>query len=202
LADYDRQEVAMMAKWYGRDDLVESEEFWQDCLSAFRDKTVPLPVRDEPAERARIHGLVNCPPGTCGACCQVERIPITQDELRALKSVCRTEVRSERDTDGKIFLATRGGCQFLESKTCAIYGSRPQACRAFPIASPTDNAAKESANPRQLLMKLVCPAALAAVRSVLKQACAGGKVLLLPDLSLIPSYQENRRLYAQAGLGV
>jgi hypothetical protein len=192
----------MMAKWYGRPDLIESEEFWQDCLSAFKDKTVPLPVRDEPAERARIRGLVNCPPGVCGTCCQYERVPITQDELRVLKSVCRTEVRSERDVDGKIFLTTRGECQFLQSKTCTIYGSRPQSCRAFPIASPADSVAAGSANPRQLLMKLACPPAMAAVRSVLTQACAGGKVLLLPDLSLIPSYQENRRLYAQTGLGV
>ncbi len=194
-------EVAMMAKWYGHQDLVHSDEFWDDCMAMYLDKTVPLPVTDEPVARARVADLVQCPPGACGTCCgHYDRIAMTHDELRALKALSHAEVRSERDEEGKLYLTTRGGCQFLKNNICTVYSARPETCRAFPLISPRDGVTADGVAFQQLRMKVGCPAALAAIRTVLTELCASGKFLLLPDLSLIPRYEENRGFYAGVGL--
>ena len=193
MADLDIQEMKMFAKWYGTHDLVNNRDFWQDCMSAYLNKSVTLPVYDEPTEHEAVLKMVKCPPGECGSCCRhYEKIAISPEEYESLVHLKRGDVRIIRDENGHLFLDPRGGCQFLVNNICTVYEQRPGVCRSFPILSPREAVTPEGKSCRQIQMRLECPPALEAIRTVFSRACNGGKVMLLPDLSLIPAYEDGK----------
>jgi Fe-S-cluster containining protein len=189
LADLDLQEMKMFAKWYGVPDLVHNDGFWRDCMSAYLYKSVILPVYDEPAEHEAVLNMVQCPPGACGSCCRhYEKIAMTQDEYIRLSSLNRGAVRTINDEKGQLYLDLHDGCQFLSNNICTVYAQRPGVCRSFPILSPRNAVTPDGQPCKQMQMRLECSAALEAIRKIFVQACNSGNVMLLPDLSLIPVY--------------
>jgi Fe-S-cluster containining protein len=181
--------MKMFAKWYSTPDLVNNREFWRDCMLAYLDKSVTLPVCDEPAEREAILKLVKCPPGECGACCRYDKVAITPKEYEALAANTHYEINVLSDDKGDLFLDSSDGCQFLKNNICVAYSFRPAVCRSFPIVTPKDAVAMDGTQLKQIQIRLKCPAALEAVRAVFTRVCSTGKLMLLPDLSLIPVYE-------------
>ena len=192
MADLDLSEMKMFAKWHATRDLVNNREFWNDCLSAYVDKCVTLPMYDEPAEREAILKLVQCPPGQCGACCAYDKVAITRAEHDTLVKNTNQKVNFLSDDKSNIFLDCRNGCQFLKNNICVVYAFRPSVCRAFPIVAPKDAVDQEGTQLKQIQVRLKCAAAVEAVRAVFVKVCSTGKVMLLPDLSLIPEYENGR----------
>ncbi len=192
MADLDLSEMKMFAKWHATRDLVNNREFWNDCVSAYLDKCVTLPMYDEPAEREAVLKLVRCPPGQCGACCAYEKVAVTLAEYDTLVKNTNQAVSSFSDNNGNIFLDCNNGCQFLKSNICTVYSFRPSVCRAFPIVEPKEAVNQDGARLKQIQVRLKCAAAVEAVRAVFIKVCSTGKVMLLPDLSLIPEYENGK----------
>ena len=196
MADLDAHEMVMFAKWHGVTDLVHNESFWDDCLKTYIGKSVVLPYDDDPSERRKVSMLVHCPPGVCGQCCRYyDRIAITSGEYKTISSA--TGKRVNIDVEGEQFFLRIGDCcQFLKDNACTIYDIRPAVCRAFPILGPRETVSPDGTIFKQLQIRLQCPPSLSAIRTTLSQACSGGKLMILPDLSLIPTYGDS-----QAALG-
>jgi Fe-S-cluster containining protein len=192
LADFDLPEMKMFAKWHAVTDLVNNGEFWNDCSSAYLDKCVTLPMCDEPAEREAVLKLVKCPPGQCGACCGYDKVAITQNECDALVKNMNQKINFLSDEKGNLFLDCRNGCQFLKNNICVAYAFRPAVCRAFPIVAPKDTVDQDGARLKQIQIRLKCPAAVDVVRTVFTKVCSTGKLMVLPDLSLIPEYENGK----------
>ncbi|MCL2150243.1 MAG: YkgJ family cysteine cluster protein [Dehalococcoidia bacterium] len=188
MADLDAQEMLMFAKWHDATDLVHNEAFWHDCLENYIGKSVVIPYDDTPAERLAITARVDCPPGTCGQCCRYyDRIAITPEEYKLISAKVRSRINIDAD-GSKLFLRPGGGCQFLKENACTIYEFRPAVCRAFPILAPRETMSPDGTIFRQLQMRLQCPPALSVIRAMLSRACSSGKLMMLPDLSIIPTY--------------
>jgi Fe-S-cluster containining protein len=192
LADLDLQEMKMFAKWYSTPELHNNTEFWRDCMAAYLDKSVTLPLCDEPPEREAILKLVTCPPGFCGACCRYDRVAITQKEYELLLTNAHQPINVLSDGDANLFLDSSNGCQFLKNNICTIYSIRPSVCRAFPIIAAKNTVAEDGTHLKQIQIRLKCPAALEAVKSVFTRVCSTGKLMLLPDLSIIPVYEDGK----------
>jgi len=190
MAELDAQEMKMFAKWHGVCDLVGNDCFWMDCMSAYRDKSVTLPLYDTTAGREEIAQLVKCPPGECGECCRYhETIAINDPEYKALCAVAKQRPSVLRGSDGQVYLRVHDGCQYLVDNACSIYAVRPSVCKAFPLVASKDAVDLNGAHVKQLQIRLQCQAALDAIRAVFCKVCEKGKVLLLPDLSIIPTYE-------------
>ena len=189
----------MFARWYGKSDLANNDSFWGDCLEHYVDKTVVLPYDDAPQIRQTILDSLSCPPGECGDCCRYDRVAITRDEYRIISENIRHRILIETNGDGKMYLKSTGGCQFLKNNTCTIYKLRPAVCRAFPILSPRKTVSDNGREFEQLQLRLRCKPALNAVRSMISKVCSGGKLMLLPDLSVIPTYEYAGSILNQKG---
>ena len=188
MADLDLQEMKMFAKWYGTPELFKVGEFWADCMKAYLDKSVTLPMYDEPAEREAVLSLVKCPPGECGDCCRYDKVAITSQEYATLTS--RTGCQPDVITDeaGNLFIDSSRGCPYLKDNMCSIYSFRPAVCRSFPVVTPKEAMDIDGAVLKQIQIRIKCPAALDAVRAIFTKICSTGKLILLPDLSLVPVY--------------
>ena len=192
MANLDGQEMKMFAKWHGTKHLVSNIDFWIDCQTAYLNKSVTLPLYDEPAEHDAVLAMIKCPPGECGSCCRhYEKIAVTPEEYAGLKALNRGDVRIIQDEKG-LHLDPKGGCQFLSNNTCTVYSKRPGVCRSFPILSPLEAVTPEGEPCRQIQIRLECPPALEAIKAIFTRACSTGKLLLLPDLSLIPEYEDGK----------
>jgi Fe-S-cluster containining protein len=189
LADLDNQEMFMFAKWYGTHDLAGNNSFWEDCMKYYIDKTVVLPYDDTPEQRESISRSLQCPAGECGECCRYDRVAITESEYKLISENVRQRILVETDRDGKMYLKSAGGCQFLKNDACTIYNFRPTVCRAFPIISPRKTASEDGGEFEQLQLKIKCKPSLDAIRSLVNKVCSGGKLMLLPDLSIIPTFE-------------
>jgi Fe-S-cluster containining protein len=190
LAELDIQEMKMFAKWYGTAGLASNREFWHDCMAAYVDKCVTLPMYDELAEREGVLKLVKCPPGECGACCKYDKVAITQKEYNAILANTHSSINIISDDKGNLFLDSSKNCQFLINRICTIYSYRPSVCRSFPIITSKEAVAADGTPVKQIQVRLKCRPCLDAVCEIFTRVCATGKLILLPDLSLIPAYEE------------
>ena len=181
----------MFAKWHGVCDLVNNAHFWQDCMSAYRDKSVTIPLYDNVAEREKVTQLVKCPPGECGECCRYHNtIAITPLEYTALKAAQEQTPDITQDNGGQLYLRVHNGCQYLVNNACSVYAVRPAVCRAFPLVASKEATDLSGAAVKQLQIRLQCQAALDALHTIFSKICSNGKLLLLPDLSLVPAYED------------
>lgn len=73
---------------------------------------------------------------TCGACCRVNHVPLSEAEAERLAGLSGSrleefrEAQIEPDDDGEP--ALRCPCVFLHGALCSIYPHRPEACRGYP----------------------------------------------------------------------
>lgn len=190
MANLDVQEMKMFAKWHGVSDLVYNADFWMDCMSAYQDKSITIPYYDTEVERGEVERLVKCPPGECGVCCRYhDTIAISNLEYIALRAVSDQQPNVSKDNNGQLFLRVHEGCQYLVNNACSVYAVRPAVCQAFPLVASKEATDLNGTAVKQLQIRLQCQAALDAVRVIFGKVCSQGKVMLLPDLSLIPAYE-------------
>jgi len=193
MADLDIQEMKMFAKWHGMCDLEKDAGFWRDCMSAYRDKSVAIPFHDTEVEREKVSQLVRCPPGECGECCRYhDTIAISAVEYTLLCAAAKQRPNVLKNSDGQLYMQVHDGCQYLANNACSVYAVRPSVCKAFPLVAPKEAVGLSGIAVKQLRIRLQCQAALDALRAIFCKVCAQGKLLLLPDLSLVPVYENGR----------
>ena len=183
MADFTHQESQMMGKYFGDGDLVENDLFWIDCLIAYPDKVIPLPLVDGPEARRKLADLLVCPPGGCGMCCRYERVPVSKEDMKRLSDFNPTVILDEKIGT---YLACKDGCQFLNDNTCKVYGKRPDVCMQFPVQLPREGVIDGKIPFKQVQYRLKCEPGLKVVRAIMREAVEPGNMILLADLSLVP----------------
>jgi len=186
LADLTVNEMGMFAKYYGDKDLINNDLFWLECLMAYPDKVVPLPLVDCAETRRKLSDLLECNPGECGLCCRYERVPLSNEDIKRLEG---TNANITAYNNGFI-LDCKNGCQFLKDGACSVYKKRPDICMQFPIQTPRDGLINGETPFKQVQYRLKCKPGLDVIRAIMRESLAAGEMTLLPDLSLIPKYKD------------
>lgn len=193
MVELDVGEQKLFAKYWGDNDLVHNEGFWEDVYAYYsqQPRDAPLPIKYTPLTVRMVLGMLKCPPGECGACCTYEITPIWPYDIKRIVERTAYSVediekllQTKPGTDKRYLNNTPDGCVFLKDNICTIYEARPDACYMFPIGFK--NAALEGQLIQQMLIRLRCPQALAVAREIITESMSMGNKLLLPDLSIIP----------------
>jgi Fe-S-cluster containining protein len=191
MADLSVQETEMMGKFYGDMNLVNNESFWNNVLVLYTNKLVPLPLVDNPASRRRLSDLLDCPPGKCSECCHYERVPLTDMDIKRLPDLIAHFKKNE--TDGKenypFYIDCKNGCPFIKDSSCSVYKNRPDICQQFPMQNPREASIKGKPF-LQVTYRVKCLPSIQVIRQIMREATEGGKAILLPDLSVVPTYRE------------
>ena len=185
MAEFTFQEQQMMARFYGDRNLINDEGFWGSCLLMYQDKNVLLPIADNPSARRRVASMLDCNGTNCSLCCNYKRVSLSESDVARLpeKAIVNTDERG-------LYLDCSNGCQFLKEGKCSIYDVRPDTCYDFPIQPPREAINRDGKQLQQMQYRLKCPAGLKVIRQLMTEAVAGGKLMLLPDLSLITIEEE------------
>lgn len=195
MADLTRGEQFLFGKYWGKDNLIDNEDFWTSALASLvsEDKVIVLPLEHNSMSVRRILEMLQCPPGKCGICCRYKRIPVNELDLQRLEEYYpdkqpRQKVKTADDIG--TYLDGSNGCPFLENNTCAVHDHRPDVCYHFPIQGGIEG----NIGGRSLVLmrlRLKCPAALNIARKILAESIrnGGGKTFLLPDLSIVPKIE-------------
>lgn len=183
MADYSLAEIQMMAKYWGKPDLIDDEIFWIECIMVYQDKIVPLPLQDNAETRRRLIELLMCPAGKCGACCRYPRVPLTPIDINRLNEHKIEYIMAEQD--GQRFLDCSKGCQFLEDSRCKIYQFRPTSCFDYPIMQSRE-AVLDNKPVQQAQYRIKCRASLDVIRTIFKESINSSPSILLPDLTIVP----------------
>jgi len=184
-------EVKLFTKYYGRNDLVTDNEFWQDIYEYYskeHDALLPLPFN--PYTVRMVLEMLECPPGACGKCCHYNNTQLSVNDCRRI--VNNTHYTAE-DLDhivvikeGKMSLDCTNGCPFLKKNRCTIYKARPDCCYMFPLSGK----AAMAGNVKQMQIRIICEPALAVAKKIITEAVKKGTSILLPDLTIIPFDKE------------
>ncbi|MDD5338426.1 MAG: YkgJ family cysteine cluster protein [Dehalococcoidales bacterium] len=193
MAELTGQETIMFSKYWNKPDLYKDNLFWLDCYKYYKDQNIPLPMEDLPRNRHRLMTMLKCPPGLCGDCCRYDKVHLSQNELNYLKSDTAEEPRIGNEVDGRIYLDTKGGCQYCVNNSCAVYNHRPFTCETFPIQDPKVAYKADGGKALQMLYRLKCPPALDVIRAIIHEVCDPGLNMVLPDLTIVPVYRKEAK---------
>jgi len=180
MAEMNFAEMKMFGKYYGDRNLLDNDMFWLDCLLAYSDKAITLPLADCPATRRMLHSLLKCPAGECGACCHYGRVDLSNDDIKRLAS---HDPHISVDTKG-CYLDCSKGCQFLVDGACAAYDDRPDICYEFPFQAPVESITADGKRALRVVYRLKCKPALEVIRTAFRYAMTP-QSLLLPDLTVV-----------------
>lgn len=196
MVSLDADEVKLFSKYFGRDDLVEDEEFWRDIYSHYSKEThnAPLPMEFTPSTVRIVSEMLVCPPGVCGKCCRYNHIELSDYDVRRI-----TEGTSYTEEDLAKLITTKDdkmtmcghpdGCPFLDDNRCTIYKFRPDACYMFPFSGKSMMIGNMQV--KQMQIRIKCQPALAIARKVITEVMSKRDKILLPDLTVIPKVEEN-----------
>ena len=190
----DEYEQRLFSKYYGRDDLVQNEEFWED-VSKYYSREIndaPLPMVFSPLTLRIVQGMLKCPPGLCGKCCYYNHIELNDYDIRRItENTDYTEEGLKKlitEVDDKMTINGTNGCPFLKDNRCTIYKFRPDACWMFPFSGKSMMIGNERV--KQMQIRVKCQPALTVARKVITEVMGKGDKILLPDLTIIPVYKE------------
>jgi len=194
MVSLDEHEVKLFSKYWGRDDLVEDEAFWQDVYAYYSMEihNAPLPMAYTPSTLRIVSDMLVCPPGQCGKCCRYNHIELNDYDVRRITE--NTEYTEEdlkkliTEVDGKMTLDGTLGCPFLIRNRCTIYKFRPDACYMFPFSGKSMMIGNIQV--KQMQIRIKCESALAVVRKVITEVMSKGDKILLPDLTIIPRMEK------------
>ena len=181
MANLSPAEKKMFLLYNGDDHLEDNDSFWVNVLANYKEKVVVLPMPDNYITRRFLSGMLLCNPGECNECCHYNRVPLNSFDLARFE-IAKIDANLMYD-EGKHYLVTEGGCQFLKDGACSIYKNRPDVCKQFPIQASAK--ADYDGQPLDIISyRIKCYPSVLVVREILTEACRGG-MLLLPDLSLV-----------------
>lgn len=190
---FDAGEMALFAEYWGDTDLAHNEGFWEDVYKYYSQEPhdAPLPLRYSPSTVRRVQDMLVCPPGECGGCCNTYKmVPLWPYDIRRIIEQTKYSKKylariTHTRENGTMFMNSHpDGCVFLKDNVCTIYEARPDACWLFPIGS-RDSLVDGKAG-QQMTIRIRCPAALAIARELITESLSTGKMMLLPDLTVIP----------------
>lgn len=190
MVSLDEHVVKLFSKYWGRDDLVQDEEFWQDVYGYYSKElsNAPLPMVFSPSTLRIVSEMLVCPPGQCGKCCCYDHIELSDYDVRRITE--NTEYTEEdfkkliTVKDDKMTMDGTNSCSFLKDNACTIYKFRPDACYLFPFSGKRMMIGKEVV--KQMQIRIKCEPALAVARKVITEVMSKGDKILLPDLTIIP----------------
>jgi len=188
----DEGEVKLFAKYWGRNDLVEDEQFWEDVYQYYcrESHDAPLPLMFNPYTVRMALEMLVCPPGECGKCCYYPNTQVSPNDIkRIVENTSYTEEDLEKlitvkDNKMAFDCGKPHGCPFLKRNKCTIHKFRPDACYMFPISGKAAMQGNEKV--KQMQIRIICKPAMAIARKIITEAVGKGKSLLLPDLTIIP----------------
>jgi len=192
----DEYEVQLFSKYYGKNDLVQDEEFWGDVYGYYSKEyhDAPLPMVFSPSTLRIVREMLDCPPGLCGKCCYYNHIQLNDYDLRRITENTRyteedlKKLITEKD-DKMTMSGDPDGCPFLKKNRCTIYKFRPDACYMFPFSGKSMMIGNERV--KQMQIRIKCQPALAVARKVITEVMGKGDKILLPDLTVIPKERSN-----------
>ena len=191
----DEFEQKLFSKYWGRDDLIQNNEFWRDVYEYYSKEIhdAPLPMVFSPSTLRIVSEMLICPPGQCGKCCYYNHIELNDYDIRRItENTSYTEEDLKKlivEVDGKMTLdGDPDGCPFLKDNECMIYKFRPDACWMFPFSGKSMMIGNEKV--KQMQIRIKCEPALAVARKVITEVMSKGDKILLPDLTIIPVYKE------------
>lgn len=196
---FDTGEIKLFGKYWGDNDLVHNEGFWEDVYAYYSQEPhdAPLPLRYTPPTVRMVQGMLDCPPGVCGKCCNTYKVvPLWPYDIRRIiekTSFTMEYIEGIINTaeDGKMQMTSHpDGCPFLKDNVCTIYEARPDSCWLFPIGFR--DSLLEGKVVQQMTIRIRCLPALTIAREVITESLSKGDKLLLPDLSIIPKVVEAR----------
>lgn len=192
MVDLDEGEARLFAKYWGDNDLVNNEEFWDDVFEYYskEPRNASMPIKYTPLTVRKVQGMLNCPPGECGKCCKTYGVvSVSPDDRHRITE--NTECTEEEllkiltiDEKGVYINSKENGhCPFLENDACKIYDYRPDTCWLYPFGFKEATLGGKLV--QQMVIRIKCRPALDVARTLITQAMREDK-LLLPDLTIIP----------------
>ena len=184
-------EQFLFSKYWGRYDLVEYDEFWDDVFKYYSKEiqNAPLPLEYTPLTVRMVSEMLDCPPSKCGLCCFYKRVKLkNNDILRIIDSKSATEEELakiiQKDASGERYMScSPNGCYFLKDNACSIYKNRPDTCYMFPFGN--DECEIDGRKTSQMTIRIRCKPALELTKTLIKKSLATGDKLLLPNLMII-----------------
>lgn len=187
----DTDEIKLFSKYWGRNDLIGDEEFWQDVYNYYSQdlRDAPLPLMFNPYTVRRIQEMLKCPPGECNKCCYYDNIQLNSNDIKRLfENISYTEDDLSKlitTKDNTMSLSGQSsGCPFLKEKSCTIHKFRPDCCYIFPISGK--EAVNDGEKVKQMQIRIICEPAMVVAREIITEALNRDGNLLLPDLTIIP----------------
>jgi len=186
----DSGETKLFSRYWGREDLIDDEDFWRDVYDYYSQDIgdAPLPLTYNPNTVRMVLEMLDCRPGVCSKCCHY---PNTQLNLNDIRRIVENTRYTQEDLgklivtkENKLSLNCKNGCPFLKKHRCTIHEYRPDACFFFPISGKAAMIGDEKV--KQMQIRVICKPALAVARKIITEAISKGKSLLLPDLTIIP----------------
>jgi Fe-S-cluster containining protein len=186
------EEQYLFSKYWGRYDLAEYDEFWEDVFKYYSKelKDAPLPLEYNPLTVRMVSDMLDCPPSKCGLCCKhYKKVHLTaSDILRLIDSKSATEEELnkilQKDKDNHWFMnCFPNGCHFLKDNVCSVYKYRPDVCYIFPFGS--NECGLNGKITKQMTIRMKCRPALEVTKILIKKSLATGDKFLLPNLMII-----------------
>lgn len=194
MVSLDEHVVKLFSKYWGNDNLVENEEFWQDVYAYYSKElsNAPLPMVFSPSTLRIVSEMLVCPPGLCGGCCRYNHIELSDYDVRRITENTKYTEEDFRKLivmkDNKMTMDGADGCPFLRDNACTIYKFRPDACYMFPFSGKSMMIGNEKVKQTQIRIK--CEPALKVARTVITEVMGKGDKILLPDLTIIPKMEK------------
>lgn len=179
-------EKTMFAKYGGRRDLIDDEDFWLEVLVLYGGgggTNIPLPIEYNPLTVRRVLDAVDCPPGGCQDCCHYPRTSIRDiDHERLLAGLGNDCPPINMDGKGT-WIDTSSGCPLAKDGKCSAYEYRPDICYLFPIQGGRDVVYNGRAT-QQMVIRAKCLPSVTAIRKFLTEAIEPTQ-MLLPNLEIV-----------------
>jgi len=184
-------EQFLFSKYWGRYDLAEYDEFWEDVYNYYSKeiKDAPLPLEFNPLTLRMVFDMLKCPPGECGLCCKYKKVALSASDILHIidsKSATEEELNKilQKDEEKHWFMNCHpDGCYFLKDNKCSIYKNRPDVCYLFPFSGR--DCEMNGKHTKQMMIRIRCKPALEVTRELITKSLSTGKKLLLPNLMII-----------------
>ena len=111
MVSLDEGEAKLFSKYYGRDDLIQDEEFWRDVYEYYSMEihNAPLPMVFSPSTLRIVSEVLVCSSGRCGKCCYYNHIELNDYDIRRI-----TENTSYTEEDLKKLIIVEDGEMTLD----------------------------------------------------------------------------------------
>lgn len=180
----------MFGKWYGHNDLVHCDEFWDDVLKYYQEENVFMFVTLNSKSVEMFKEGFKCDVGTCGECCNKYAYTLIKDhEIKRISESSHRNAKLLQDhvqeANGHKWIY--GPCPFLQDNKCSIYDIRPDVCYFYPIQVEVKCEAMIDGKKQEMMyVKVKCKPSVVAIRKVFERLLSKDEsLILLPNLNVV-----------------